>query len=49
MDKHGLPLTHKNVCKMVNLLFNQKESESIGLNWVTCFIKRRNELASKYT
>jgi hypothetical protein len=35
---------------MANLLLSHKgEPEAIGLNWVSCFIKRHDEIISKYT
>jgi hypothetical protein len=34
---------------MANLLLSDRKSESIGLNWVSRFIKRHDELTSKYT
>jgi hypothetical protein len=49
IDEHGLPPNHETVHKMANLLLSDRKSESIGLNWVSRFIKRHDELTSKYT
>jgi hypothetical protein len=50
MDERGLPPTHDMVRKMANLLLShQQETETVSLNWVSHFIKRHDEIISKYT
>jgi hypothetical protein len=50
MDERGLPPTHATVRKMADLLVShQKPSTSTGKNWVSNFIKRHDDLISKYT
>ncbi|KAF7139767.1 hypothetical protein CNMCM5793_008095 [Aspergillus hiratsukae] len=50
MDERGLPPTHATVRKMADLLLShQKPGTSTGKNWVSNFIKRHDDLISKYT
>jgi hypothetical protein len=50
MDERSLPPTHATVRKMADLLVShQKPSTSTGKNWVSNFIKRHDDLISKYT
>ncbi|KAG2001966.1 hypothetical protein GB937_009858 [Aspergillus fischeri] len=52
MDDRGLPPTQDIVRKMADLLLSQRKSgpsTGIGKNWVSNFIKRYDDLTSKYT
>jgi hypothetical protein len=52
MDDRGLPPTQDIVRKMADLLLSERKSgpsTSIGKNWVSNFIKRHDDLTSKYT
>jgi hypothetical protein len=51
MDQRGLPPSHATVRRMANLLLSDRKAESaskVSDRWVTRFIKRHNELQSKY-
>ena len=51
MNKHGLPSQHSTVQSMANLLLEKQgdeNSKTIGKNWISSFIKRHEELKSKF-
>ena len=51
MDKRGLPPRHSIVRSMANLLLEKRgdgNSTTVGPNWVTRFIKRHEDLKSKF-
>jgi hypothetical protein len=51
MDQRGLPPSHATVRRMANLLLSDRKAESaskVSDRWVTRFIKRHDELQSKY-
>jgi hypothetical protein len=49
MDERGLPPTHAIVRKMANLLLHEREGEPVSERWITRFIKRHDDIISKYT
>jgi hypothetical protein len=49
MDERGLPPTHAMVRKMADILLHERNGESVSERWITRFIKRHDELTSKYT
>jgi hypothetical protein len=49
MDERGLPPTHAAVRKMADLLLHERKGEAVSERWITRFIKRHDELISKYT
>ena len=51
MDKRGLPPRHSTVRSMANLLLQKRgdeNSKTVGKNWISSFIKRHEELKSKF-
>jgi hypothetical protein len=49
IDERGLPPTHAIVRKMANLLLHEREGEAVSERWITRFIKRHDDIISKYT
>ena len=49
MDERGLPPTHATVRKMAYLLLHEREGEAVSERWITIFIKRHDDIISKYT